>query len=182
MKEEKQVTYAIEVSVSTGHLDKMMKSSYGGKHESIAAMLSSAATVLIRDLASGGMMLDPDSVARIDKVAGQHSNGPELARAVENAFAQDAGRMVVKWYIDPTYYGSLEENARIRGCTVQEMVQDGMNWVMEQGWLWDLDSNLESIRFTKEGMRELKTLLDRTNISSADILEALRQTPVEVAG
>lgn len=108
-------------------------------NEPIKAIIAQA-TYLLAQFANGGMMLSPETVARMDIAAGRRVSEEDLPQLLGEATHKD-GRVKAEWLLDPIDIPALDERAKSAGRTRQEYIQEFMDEVKEKGWLWDYSSD-----------------------------------------
>ena len=138
--------------------------------EKIAGLAASA----LEDLADGGIVLSGAIMRQITAVAGAVENTQQLVSLVEQGQSMNSGRKGYTWYPDPTYTPVLEENASVQGSTVDQLVQDFMDYGVGQGWGYALSPDVSTVFFSKADMEYLRKDIGKPQITGTDIAEWVR--------
>lgn len=133
---------------------------------SVVAKLSGIATGLLRDLADGAIMLDSQTSRHVLGLIGSIE---ELVPSLERANHMHQGRIVAEWLLDPIWLPALEEMATMQGVTVQDLVQNAMDYAMDQGWLYQIPVEPMKLRFAPEDLKVLAEIIGVENPTGTDI-------------
>lgn len=169
--EQKNKIFSIDVALTekqAAYLDSQVSTG-----DSTARKLSGIATGALQDLADGGMMLSPDAMKQVHGIMGA-ADQEAIVSGLETAKSMDKGRMVGKWFVDPTYAPAIEEMAQSQGLSVSEVIQNAMDYAASQGWLYSLPADTATVFFSREQFSLLRNLLDRVHITGQDIAEYVR--------
>jgi hypothetical protein len=141
-----------------------------------AQKIAGVATSTVFDIADGGVSLSGDIFRQIIAVTGDIVDNQDLVKFVEAGKGMDAGRKGYPWYPDPTYVPVLEENARMQATTVEQLVQDIMDYGTGQGWGYALAPDVSMVFFSKEDMEMVRGILNQTMPTGTSISEWIRNT------
>ena len=172
----KDLTLNVQVTLSGPQIDKLTKEATKKTGKSIVEILSSVATGLLIDQADGGLMIDPTTATRLSEATGKEIERPEdLIPLVEKGLGKKGGSFIVEWVVDPTFIGPLQDLAAQQGTTVEQLVQDGMNYAIGQGWLYAINPGPQPLNVNQEDMEYLKKTLEKKTITGTDVAQFIRE-------
>lgn len=123
------------------------------QENSLARRLSAVARGVLESLAHGAILIAPGLVQRMAEALGRTPSDEEIVENFEKGLQRKGGRISVTIDIDPAYTAAIEEHARLRGISIEEVLRDNLAYAAEQGWLWDVFPPLERVVMTP-GMKE----------------------------
>jgi len=173
-------TLGIDVSISQNQIDRLTAAV--PEEMSVVAKLSGIATGLLRELADGGVLLDCATSRQILDLIGTLD---QLVPTLEKVGKVRQGGIVAEWRLDPVWLPAIEEIGKVQGRSVQEVVQDAMDYVMEQGWLYQIPAELPKVRFDPEDLKAVAEIIGIENPTGTDIAEwvkAQAQEPILAGG
>lgn len=144
--------------------------------EGSPVLLGRIATNLLGQLASGGMMLDPNSTQRIFDVL-PNADPQQVATAVEQSRNRKGGQVHYTFAMDPVFLGPLEEIARMQGRPVEDVIQEGVNHIFQMGGLYHLPNDFIQMRLDAADHRMLTQamgLRDDEHFSGTELAEFVR--------
>ncbi len=101
--------------------------------------MSSWAGWLLAMYAGGGMMLQPSHLQTIAANTGASPKTPEeVVKACLKSAAMQDGQHTFTVQVDPSLWAPLEELARWRNATVQEVLTTAANQMLQNGWIESL--------------------------------------------
>lgn len=175
----KKITYSLEVELTEAQAQALCCSIPGNKPDSWK--LSGVALAALLDLSEGGMIMRAQATRRVLELIPRYEDEQDLVAAVEKGVGQDQGRMVGKWYVDPTFEEPIRAVARSRAETVDQVITDLMNWQVAQGTLYDLPPETKVMFFSKEDWMTVSEVVGTDFPSGSEIagfLESQATAPV----
>jgi hypothetical protein len=118
------------------------------------SVLRFALTSLATDLAHGGMMLSPASMRTLNGSVGDIDEAGIVA-AVEKASQKREGRTVVTFDVDPGQIAGISDLARKADTTVPRLLQERLQYCLDQGWVMDVKSDLPHCKFRPEDYNDI---------------------------
>lgn len=129
---------------------------------------------LCADFVGGGLMLSPEDMLRIHDY--KADAGPDdLIQAIAESSGMEEGQMIAKWAVDPSYWEPLRLAAETQGITVEDLVQNLMNYAINGGWFFDLSPMPKQVLMTQEDFADLEKIMDKKEFTGADIVAFLRK-------
>ena len=131
----------------------------------------------LRALAAGGAITTPQTNARFRKAIG--SDDPvDVVKAVEKAAGMEDGRYVAKWRPDPFYLKPLEELARKQSITVEKLLQNTVDWVIDQGMLYNVRAPF-MLRLSEPDRKWLEGVMKTDKITGESFIAWLKDIASE---
>lgn len=141
---------------------------------STPALLGRIARGNLNYLAAGGMMLDPMSAKRIEEVL-PNAEPSDIADAMEKFKDRRHGQASYTLEIDPAFLGPLEEVARSQGLEMRQTIQEAVNYIFAQGWLYALPQDIFATRFMPEDYEMIRQIMVVDHFTGTDLSEWIRQ-------
>lgn len=160
MSELKTVTLGIEVTIPEAAVQTLTEGVGAIGKDSIRT-LSGLATGLLADLADGGMMLPPGSMRRILKADPQAKTPAAVVGLVDASVNRRGDSLVAEWIVDPVYEASLAEQARMSSMTVQQLVQNVMDHVVQRGVFFRLKPEPGLLIFSAEDIEMFRDAIGK---------------------
>jgi hypothetical protein len=123
---------------------------------------------IVENLAAGAMLISPEATERILRIADSEDKIVEL---VEAAASRSGSAYIATWKVDPAWLPAIQDIARTRGTTVDQVIQEAMDFMMDQGHLFFTTQEPKRIRFPESAWRQLTQALGKKDIYYTDILE-----------
>lgn len=131
---------------------------------------------VLSQIATGGVLFTPDEVKLI-----QDSTGVELGTAedlipllsAETGVQDGMHRVVV--LIDPANYPAYEELARTQERTVDALMQEVVDMVQENEWVYELHPRPRQVLMTETAASELAEVLGAEFATGADLVRLIQQ-------
>lgn len=160
-------TYRVEISLSGIEAERIRDSRQD---------VSNVANYLVQEHAKGGVMLARDKIEYI----GTFCNTPlrtsndimEVFETAVNRRAYDGSR-IVTYRVDPALVMPLEDLARTQGRLVDDIVQDAMNIVFTNSWMYSFEVSGCTIHFTREQREEMEALAGGSVLSGEDVMKLI---------
>jgi len=166
-----EVNMMVQITLTPQQVKALVKTG-----ENAAPKLGGVATWLLSDLAKGGVMLEPDVVKAISKhLKNQNWSGGDLLPLVERGVGMQGDNFIATWKIDPTYEPMLRELAENQGRTVNELVQELMDWAAGQGWFYQWEPEPKALRFTPEDYQMLAEATGKQDPNGTDIANFVKE-------
>lgn len=138
--------------------------------QKIAGLAQSA----LDDLSEGGMVVTGKVMEQIRNLVGDIQDDQDLVRFIEAGKGMEDGCVVGKWRPDPTYVTVLEEIARSQGNTVQQCVQNLMDWGISQGWGYQINPETVVMFFARDDFRMICEAFDKPHLTGTDLAAFIR--------
>lgn len=161
---------ALPVSIATAALQKFEDRS--------PEYLGGIASYMLQSLAEGGMLLSAYQVSRIQKAADTRDMGvcdsDDVVDLAEEACDRSGDTLVVPVRIDPAYEPALKELGRTQGRTPEEIVQDLVAWVMDQGWAYEWHPEPRKLLLAEEDWADMKAIFGE-DVTGTDMANWIRE-------
>lgn len=127
--------------------------------------------------AQGALVIEPAHAERIQRVVktGELSS-LMVTKLIEASKGVEDGQNIFKVPIDPALMAPIQEIADSQNVTVQALITDSINVMMNNGWLYMAVPEGRSLHLTTQQLEELAKLTgkDRSEVFAADVLNLLR--------
>lgn len=91
--------------------------------------------------ADGGLLLPPESIAEIEAAIGKRvTNARDVVQAAAKSGSIEDGAWAFRFSIDPSYREPIEERAKEMGRTPKELIQDMVDYAIEQNWYMGIET------------------------------------------
>jgi hypothetical protein len=132
------------------------------------------AETVLEQIAQGGIVLDPDEVQRItDSTGVPFASGDDLVPFLSERSAMVDGKHRVTVLIDPANYPAYEELAKVQERTVDELMQEVVDMVQENEWVYELHPRPRHILMTEADAKLLEELAGGKFSTGADLAQLL---------
>jgi hypothetical protein len=135
------------------------------------------AAYLVEQYSKGGVLLRPSQARFIEQLAGTPIRTAEaVLQAFENAHKHGsaAGYLRVTYDVDPAFAEPLEQLAKAQSRTVDEIVQEGMNIVLTNSWLYSISVDGGTLLLTQQAREEMEQLVGEKPLTTTGILRWAR--------
>lgn len=170
MAKTKQVDVAVTVTVEKDAYEKILSLIEGDGPP--AQKVASLCNGILEDLASGGMMLGGPDMQRIRETL-RDADAASIIEAVEESSGMDEGQVVVRWRVDPTLTGPLQQIADQQGMTVDEVTQNLMDTAVSQGWFYDFNPQPHSIFVDHADYVKIAKVIGDDQFTGTDLMALL---------
>ncbi len=133
--------------------------------------LSAITTSHLRELAQGGALIEAEQMDYLRK-AGLPEDA-ELFRLVEQALGRKRGKLAFECTLDPAYERFFRDQARIRGISIERLIQESYDSLLRKGLFYTSLSDTPTVLFTRSQLSELQRLTGHDHITGADVMEFL---------
>ena len=172
----KDLTLNVQVTLTGKQIDKLTKEPAAKTGKTIVEILSDVATGLLIDQADNGLMIDPATASRLCEITGKEIERPtDLIPLVEKAVGKKDGGIVVETVLDPFWVGPLQELATQQGRSLNELLSDCLNLIMDKGWLYEINPGPKTLNFTQQDMKYLRESLGKEVVSGTDVAQFIRE-------
>jgi len=130
----KTITLAIELSLEEEDVRTLCSAIPGDAPSPIK--VGRICLSLAKDLVAGGLMLPAESVRRIKKAI-QSVDSEAIVSKVESTAGRFGDHFLQPVAIDPVWEPRLREIAAVRGCPMDQILQEVVATVIKENWLWD---------------------------------------------
>ena len=172
---QQTVAVPITVTIPKDAYDKILAMIPGDSQP--GQKIAAACDGLIADIAEGGLMLPGDHVERITAVL-EGADPDGIVKAVEASAGMDEGQVVIRWRVDPSFVGPIQEKADVQGLTLDQVIQNMMDTATAAGWFYDFNPMPRSVFMTQEDDAVLTELLGKPEFTGADLVEWLQSNGV----
>jgi hypothetical protein len=132
---------------------------------------------LVKDLSEGGLMLSGLEMQRIrDSVPDGDAAG--IIEAVEEGAGTENGQLIIKWRLDPTLVGPIQEIADSQGMTVDEVTQNLMDTCCDNGWFYDFLPKAHALFMDEAEFKNLAAVVGNPTMTGTDLLAWLKEKGV----
>lgn len=136
---------------------------------------------LLKDTWGGGLMLSPEEMARITEATGlDPESGEDLIPLLSEAAGRSEGKLSFRVSVDPVYEEYYREPAEMQGRTVQELIQEIVDTVMDgdplQYNVGSLAGYPEVIRMTQNDKAALEKLLGAKFQTGTDLAKLIQES------
>lgn len=136
--------------------------------------ISETVEKIVKSLTAGGMLVSPKSAERLLRLV---ESEEQLVEVVEQAKGRSGSGYLCSWRVDPAWMPAIEEVAEHRGWTVQQVIQEMMDYAMDQGWLMFIPEEMPRMRFTRGDFERLREITGLERPTGADIIRLLENRP-----
>lgn len=136
--------------------------------------LPRVAAYLIENYSKGGVMLRPTHTHYLEQISGTPVKTPESVMQIcESAVTKGSGNgsLMVSYTVDPALSQPLEQLAFAQGRSPTEIVQDGINTVLTNSWLYGLQTTGGTVFLTEEDRKRLEKALNKKSITGRDLAD-----------
>jgi hypothetical protein len=132
---------------------------------------------LLEALASGGVMLTPLQVQRVQDAAGKELDAEDISCLAEVGSGRKDGQCSFTLNIEPAYLDLLRPVADFQGVTIEQVLQNAMDQAWDNGWLYaDTPTiQLDRIVLTQKDRKRMETLINRKFTSGSDLVAGLAE-------
>ena len=165
-------TIQLEFQINQADYDRIVDASGG---DSVVAF-KGLAEFFYHSYANGGLMLRPNDLARMSKSAGRPiRTAVEVSELVEKGASVKDGKNVFQLALDPSVLPVFEETAKTMGWTMDQLMQDCVNQIVDQGWLYVMSPGNKLIQLSDVDRQWLEGYLGTPNFYGADVVKKLRE-------
>lgn len=135
----------------------------------------------VREYLNGGVIVPSKSLLAIETSTGAKVGSAEdIVKCVQAARGREDGQYTLKAQIDPAWIEPIEDNARISGWTAEELLQNALNWVLGNGWLYTFSpANGACVPLEADDYKTVAEFVGKKAFSSKDLVSAIRKATVE---
>jgi hypothetical protein len=170
MAKTKQVDVAVTVTLERDAYEKIQALIEGDAAP--AQKIAGVCNGLLEDLAAGGMMLSGSDMERIRETL-RDADAAAIIEAVEESSGMDEGQVVVRWRVDPTLTGPLQQIADQQGMTVDEVTQNLMDTACDQGWFYQFNPQPHAIFVDHADYVKIGAVIGNEQFTGADLMALL---------
>lgn len=173
MAKDSNVNYGITVRLSEADVNAISEGVRG--QAAPAEKLGAVASGLLRDLARGGVMIEPDWASRIESAVGSTEQSV-IVEAVEKSVNRRGEDTIVEWEVDPTqiaWYKQLADNVPPMGISLNQQCKSIMDWAYSQGYFGQNAPDPYKILLEPEQWQYLQKLLAKDIPTGYDVIALL---------
>ena len=138
---------------------------------------------ILTQMATGGVMFSPEEVKLVlDSTGVQLGTAEDLIPYISDVAGMVDGKHRVTVLIDPANYPAYEELARTQERTVDALMQEVVDAVQENEWVYELHPRPHHVLMTEKGAERLAEILGstfNTGTELADLIEKKLAPPAE---
>lgn len=165
----KTKTFAVDVELS----DQQAKTISAKSKVGLLGM-ADAVNHIAQEVGDGGIVLNSKVYDQVRGLMGEITDQQEIVKLVEAGLHRRDGSIEATWRPDPQYIPVLEELAKTRGATTMEMAQDIMDYVVGQGWMYQLMPDTKQCFFSREQSKMIQEWLGKEgHFTGQDLFDAL---------
>jgi hypothetical protein len=125
----------------------------------ITPILATWVRYFIQQQLGGGVLVSGNSVRQIEKILGTQVTGEKsIVDAIGKTKGVEDGQFAFHVRVDPIFWGPLEDTAKQQGVTVEYLLTDVCNGVLENSWAYSWPAG----RKTNHVADDWKTLCEFT--------------------
>ena len=128
---------------------------------------------LVSNYAQGGIMVQPSKISYLTELTGLPIvSQVDIVDVVENSVRRGsaAGDLRVVMDVDPAFAPALEDLAQAQGRTVNEIVKECLEIVLQNSWLYSIELTGGSVPLLAEQRRELELIMG-CEVTSESLVE-----------
>lgn len=171
--------FNIDLELSQAHIETLLAMvAPGAEALTDAQKIGGVALGLLRYQAGGGLMLRPKELERIAESTGLDPTcGEDLLDAISKSTGMAEGKYVLKINVDPVWMEYFKQPAEIQGRTVEDVIQEVMDYVMDNDPMQYLVMGQpQLIRMTEKDFAALTSLLGEKFDNGTELVKLIKQT------
>ena len=165
------ITVALEVTMPDEEV-RIIQDAVSGDAP-MPVKLARVAGGLLRDLAQGGMMLAPESTARI-KQAISSLDGDQIVERVESSVNRQAESYRFHYVIDPTLEQPLREMCEVQSRPFDALLQEFVDTWLPQTF-FQMNEAPPPLYLDRDQYEWLRRLMGKETLFGSDVYEWVRQ-------
>ena len=132
----------------------------------------------VENQAGGGISISPVEHDHLASLAGgkRFASSRALVRAVEKGMNRIEGSFSSTVKVDPALIAPLKDHAATMGWTPEELLNDGLNNMLTNGWLYGFEPE-HVLRFTKETMEIVREFVGKAQLTGEDLANKIKPKP-----
>ena len=120
--------------------------------------------------ASGGLMLSSAELKQVERHTGiELATGRQVVDVILKGAGMEDGQHTYRIQLDPAFITPAEETAKSQGVTMQHLVEDAINTMLENGWLYTFVPEGGVARFSRSDWSVIQKATNKQNPTGADI-------------
>lgn len=144
-----------------------------------ATKVAMFANLVLASIASGAMLLDPDSVEQIREISPDLDNPGDIVAAIAKGQGVVSGDMQINWPTDPALCETLQQRAENQGVHIRQLLKDMMDMATSLGWFWDVSADVRYVFFSREEAAEISGIIGKEDFNSTDVFEFIKSNAPE---
>lgn len=129
----------------------------------------------LRTYVEGGLMLSKPQLDTIEKVTGHRISLPEeVIQFALEAKGRKGGKYTVSAEVDEAFWANVEETASHSGLTADELLQNLIQYVISEGWLYSWEPSGCTLHFTDADAAYLRSLVGSKTFFGSDLVKAIK--------
>jgi hypothetical protein len=176
MSKHKTTPVTINLNLSlTPEVYEYLETNSGGD---VQKSLASWVAYYLTQQSQGGMMLTAVDHAYLAKLRDgkRFAKSVEVVKMIESALKRVDSQYTQHVPIDPAWIGPLQETAEMMGVTVEQLLTDLVNTVVENGWAYEWRP-AHQIRFTEADFAKLQQFMGKVTFFGSDLIQKLFGEP-----
>ncbi len=120
----------------------------------------------------GAVVITPQDITRISKAVGEKvDTSAKIVKAAESGAGRKGSEYEFMLSIDPCWLPSVNEIARGRNSTVEEVIRECWQIATMNGWFYSIQPNCLQFAFNEEDKRRVSEAMGKTPLTGRDIAE-----------
>ena len=171
---ESKVSVPVTLELRQSTYDALTQNIEGGQYVTTATLANRAAK-FFEELASGGMVLTSDQVQRIETaIKKQIRNGNDVVNAATQQVGIEDGVFAVKIKVDPANWEPLAINAKERGCSVDELMSEVIQFAFSENWFCNVVPASGPLWMDSKDIAYMRKLTGKESPTGTEIAAAVR--------
>ena len=165
-------TIQLEFQLNCADYDKIVSAAGG---DAVVAF-KGLAEFFYHNYANGGLMLRPNDLARMSKSVNRPvRTAVEVTELVEKGASVKDGKNIFPLTLDPSALSVFEDTAKTMGWTMEELFQDCVNQIVDQGWLYTMAPGNLMLQISPSDRIFLEGVLGKVNFYGSDVVKKMKE-------
>ncbi len=146
-----------------------------GSNADLTTEIRKYANAFLRTYIEGGLMLSRQHLEAIERATGTKLSLPEeVIQFALEAKGRKNGQYTVSAEVDEAFWPSVEETAAHSGLTPDELLQNLIQYVISEGWVYSWSPSGFTLHFTEADAQYLQDLVGKKAFTGKDLVSTLR--------
>jgi|CXWL01.1.fsa_nt_gi hypothetical protein len=174
-KTSKAVILPIELTASESTVETLRDKLKCGD-EGIVRALSQLMSSYLAAYSQGAFVITDSDIERMSKSTGIRVNSAnKVVELVEVSVGRQAGAYEFKVAADPSMIESMNDMAKVRSMTLDQVIQEAWDTIVMSGWLWQVPSYCTTFIVNESEKQELMGWLGKTTFTGKDVVDFIRE-------
>jgi hypothetical protein len=179
-KPQELLTVPITLALKPEVLERIQSESRSGD---VTKTLAVWAGHFITQYADGGIMLERRHLDHLKELneGAAITEAPQVVKMVEAFLNREEGQFTVKVQVDPALQPALEQHAREMGWTVQDILTETVNQVMQNSWVFEFPAEDSILPLGRQDHDYFSALTGKGSFTARELRETIeaRLKPAE---